>query len=174
MENKRTGWLWRLAFGLCPAVAFVIFLSIAASRTGMSAPGPQIVDYLLPGHALPQGASCDNGEPGFRYIWYCKAFQAGGKLVHFIYDRRKQVISSASLAGEGVTVGDLILAWGTPTGYTDHFRGVRVYWAEKVVWVSVPLSPASPVDTITYLDPTDLLQDQLAWHGFVTAGGPRF
>jgi hypothetical protein len=27
---------------------------------------------------------------------------------------------------EGVTVGDLILAWGTPTGYTDHFRGVRV------------------------------------------------
>jgi hypothetical protein len=174
MENKRTGWLWRLALGLCPTVAFVIFLSIAASRTGMSTLGPQIVAYLLPGHSLPPGASSDNGDPGFRHIWYCMAFQTGGRLVHFIYDRRKQVIRSASLAVEGVTVGDLILAWGIPTSFLPDFGWVRIYWAEKVVWVSAPLSPASPVNIIAYLDPSDLPQDRLAWRGFVTVGGPRF
>src|SRR5262249_50966990 len=121
----------RLVIALCPAIAAAIWLSVIVSRPGTVTPIPAIASYLLPGHALPKGALCDSGDTGFRHISYCMAFQEGVGPVRFTYDRRIEVIRSASLPVEGLTIGDLILAWGTPNGYRRDHGTIEIFWREK-------------------------------------------
>ncbi len=167
--GTRRNVLLRLVIGLCPTVALVIFLSIVASRAGAPSLRLEIDPYLLPGRPLPRSASCGSGDPGFRSILNCKVFQEGGGLVRLTYDRRTQVTRSASFAVDGVTIGDLILAWGTPNSYRHDYGTIRIYWDGKSAWLSAPLNPTSQVRSLLfYSDESDLPQDRPAWRGFVT------
>ena len=165
--------LLRLVIGMGLTLASVIVPGIAASRTGTPSPATGITYYLLPGHAMPAAASCDSGDLGFRYLLYCTALQQGGGLVSFAYSARTKVIRSASLAVDGVTIGDLIRTWGTPNSYRRESGTIQIYWGEKSALASAPLNPVSPVRCILYyLDPSDQPQHRFAWRGFVTVDSP--
>ncbi len=167
--STKRGLLARLVIGLYLTLALIIFLSLAAFRSGIPPPIMEIAYYLLPGHSLPTAASCDIGDSGFRYLSFCTAFQEGAGLVHFTYDRRTQVIRSASIAVDAFTIGDLIMARGNPTGYRRKYGTIQIYWGEKSALVSVPLNSASQVRLLLYyLDASDLPQDRVEWRGFLT------
>ncbi len=164
----------RLVIALCLTMILGVALTITLARSGMYKPGIEISSYLFPGNPLPASASCRIGEPGYRYLLYCKVYQDGGALISFTYDRRIQAIRTASLAVTGVTLGDLILAWGTPDRCKSDSRTIQIDWGKKTAWLSAPLDPTAPVNLILYyLDDSDLPPVWLPWQGFATVDTSR-
>jgi hypothetical protein len=68
---------------------------------------------------------------------------------------------------QDLTIGDLILAWGEPTGQTRYGYSADVYWGTRSAFVSSTpgFSPFSTVYFVTYRAE---LEQAGPWRGFVS------
>jgi hypothetical protein len=92
---------------------------------------------FLPGNPLPRSSWCERhyGDPTETTL-PCHARQPTGRVVYLTYDTREQQITRTFINTPGKTVGELVLAWGIPTGYRNDSFGVYVYWQGRFVYSS--------------------------------------
>lgn len=122
-----------------------------------------ISESLLPGNMLPATARCDR-RTSSENVMYCDIMD-NGRTIYFSYDAKRNVIIStvASLKGRK-KIGELILAWGTPTGYKKWGIAAKVYWGKRSAYVVTrDFSPDSVASFVTFtLEPAEVSP----WKGF--------
>jgi hypothetical protein len=119
---------------------------------------------LLPGSPRPMNATCNALHDGrFRCYVHHK-----GKEVYLAYDGASQMIIGAVISANEYTIGDLIISWGTPTGFTQDGRAIEVSWGTRSVYLhTCSFQPTSHVGYIEY----GLESKQLPpWRGFIRRG----
>ena len=138
----------RLSFILFPITALLTFAVLALSRAGHGAPIPSLDERLLPGASFDwRDAICQSYSGTGYYSYTCQTTQADGRRVSFSY--RSNVIESVSISlwNENVSIGSLMLAWGTPLGRC----GARFHWAGRDAYVyERDLTPDSPVSFVVW------------------------
>ncbi len=118
-------------------------------------------DDLRPGRPVPTWSHCAWSGPGARVkapdqVWMC----GEGPYHLYILDGS---IASVALSPPDVRLGDLIVAWGTPTGYKHANALQNIYWPGRFVYVAdAPLSPQSPVRLVVWTDTVPIGP----WRGF--------
>lgn len=142
-------------------ITALIFGDLVAARIGAA---PQIlelsVDYR-PGGPLPQRAICYSGSA----MQNICTLNDAGRDIHFNYDSHRQMIVRSVIPAREYTIGQLIIAWGPPTGMIVLPTRVVVYWGNRSARVySDSLRPASRVEFIVY-DMAES-QDISPWQGF--------
>ena len=76
----------------------------------------------------------------------------------------KKILQTLIPAPE-ITMGDLLLAWGTPTGFIQDDEGVYVYWNERKAYlVDCLFWPGSHIESITFYPKAITVPP---WQGFV-------
>src|SRR5688572_19542877 len=116
------------------AVSFLAPMAVAAHTTSQVAFYDPIEEYLQPGNPLPQINSCnwDNIASGNEDDTIsCHTSQSTGQAVWFSYNVRSQRIVHASIAAKNITVGELMLAWGEPSGQLRQGNGQYIYWPDR-------------------------------------------
>ncbi|MHB8625406.1 MAG: hypothetical protein ACYDEO_04310 [Aggregatilineales bacterium] len=154
---------------------------IVVARTG--AP-PTIIEpqpQFLPGQPLPIGLRC--GAVGYGscyasvYTQWCESLKANcftsasieqnGKTLFFTIDMASQTIALTKIAAHEYAIGDLLLAWGTPTGFSQSGRDIHVHWGTRMASsTTCSFLPESRVDFISYYPKPP---QAAPWHGFVRA-----
>jgi hypothetical protein len=149
---------------LCTAV--VISAVIAASRT-LPAPLPiELPTRYMPGSPLPRESHCDWRLYGGEAM-YCNIGWRSQGWFSFAYDpHRKTITRTAADVPDDLTVGDLVLSWGMPSGIEPAGWGTYISWDRRSAYVPPStFSPRSRVVFVSYqLEPTK----QPAWKGFVS------
>jgi hypothetical protein len=124
---------------------------------------PEIPENLLPGNLLPRPCMCSwpSGIP--HDVGYCAVYVHGRKI-YLGYETDRRRIVNVSYAGQGKPVGDLLLAWGMPTGIRRYSWSVEVYWGNRSAYVSnKPFGPKSKTLFIMYTSDRPKTEP---WHGF--------
>ncbi len=104
---------------------------------------------LLPGKPLPPDAHCEWYMASENNL-YCVVTEEG-LSAYISYDIRQQVIRTASLPIRDKVVGELILAWGEPSGFSGSGLSNQVNWGNRSVYViSTPFSPNTRAGYIFY------------------------
>lgn len=152
-----------LATGLCAALIVVVAGVIIASRSNATSQPIEPPATLLPGNRLPEEARCDY-HPFLDSRIYCSTTR-DGSTVYLSYDVARHEIMDTVIFTNHMTIGDLILAWGAPTGYTRSGAALQVYWGSRSAYIFVgTFSPNSRTSFITYsLEPRETLD----WRGFI-------
>jgi hypothetical protein len=160
---------WLYAIPVTLAVVFVAVLLTVRLAPGAAPALRTVPADLLPGSPLPVPGTCTHPEhPTFHEV-DCVASR--GHLVRFVYDTRERVITYTSYPLDGVTLGDLILAWGTPDSYLYHYSygTVGVFWGVKSALTSSSLRVTSPVVLVShYRNAASLPAGRCAWRGLVS------
>ncbi len=150
-------------------VGLVIWGAVLASiAAGDPNPVPVLIEppaHLLPGGPFPPDASCD-WEP-YAYATNYVFCQARAQEIWLSYDRDRKLITYTTIRVNGLTVGDLMNVWGTPTGFSGSSWSVQVYWGRRSIWAYGPtFTPLSKVHFVSYS-----LEERKAepWRGFVNA-----
>jgi hypothetical protein len=155
-----------LTFAAGSTILFAVaaFVITKAYRTPIPLLDVQPDQQYMPGNPVPPGSYRD-WQYAISYTQYCVARQIPGENVTFDVSRRKNLITHTSVTSGKLTVGDLMLAWGQPTGYARNGFVFEVYWGTRSAYVvAKALSPYSPVVFVAY----DLeLQYQLPWQGLI-------
>jgi hypothetical protein len=141
-----------MALGLC--VTTIVRISNTAARD-IDPP-----HHLLPGSPRPANATCDSLHDGhFRcYVIH------GGKEVYLGYDMASEVIVNTVASASEYTIGDLMIAWGTPLGFTQNGREIEVNWGKRSAYLhTCEFQPTSRVGYIGYGLEAKPLQP---WRGF--------
>ncbi len=141
-------------------IAGVITRSRSAFRRLTIDPPPR----MMPGNRLPPDASCS---------WYtvqgnvasCNMPVNDG-IVYMSYNPFQHAIIETIMKPVATTVGDVVLAWGTPTGCRKIGNGTQIYWPGRSVYTaSGQLTPIAPVESISFVPlSTDYYP---AWRGFI-------
>ena len=153
-------------------VTAVIFLGftmlvlgvVINARKGTTPHPPDLPQRFLPGNPLPSEIVCmalvDEHDP--RCL-----FRLSDDDVHFNFDAETHIIVRTIIPAQKYTVGDLMAAWGTPTGITRNETNVYIYWGiRSALLYTRSLQPDSRVDFILY----DRDQPQAAvWRGFTAS-----
>src|SRR5438045_3374121 len=97
-------------------IALAISTVIKVYRTDPTShyldPDPQ----LMPGHLLPAGSYCD-WQFAMGDSQYCTAQSGADEHVALDVDRKTGIITRTTVSNHGLTIGDLMLIWGEPSGY---------------------------------------------------------
>ncbi len=163
--SKRWPIYLRLPIALCTGLAVCVGVAVAVVRTENL---PQIVEppaSLLPGNLLPQSIPCTSS---FERRFECKASQ-DGEIIYFTTDSSSHLIVYTSISARNQTLGNMIAAWGAPTGFARFGYALFVYWNMRWVYVSsCKLEPASPIEYIGYGLAGSIAaeREQLPWRGF--------
>jgi hypothetical protein len=139
----------------------IILAIIKSSRTELrhidEPPG-----YLLPGHRLPDNAQC-TWAPHAGDTMLCRIF-LHDNLFYLTYNVTQKTIVRTAMSASNETIGDLILAWGTPTGMQRFPWAVQVYWGTRSVYISArPFRPDNRTAFVSYNLNT---VGALPWQGF--------
>ena len=130
-------------------LAVAVFAAVATRRTTVYPLDIGLPDRLLPGKPLPSSAHCDWYMVN-EHTLYC-AVTEDGVSVYLSFDIDRQMIRSASLPVHDKVVGELILAWGEPTGVSKSGLSNQVYWGNRsIVLISTPFSPDTRVGFVFY------------------------
>ena len=135
---------------------------ITTSRSATLPPPIDVPARYMPGSPLPDDGDCEwhMYEDQMRF---CRGHADG--WLFFTYDMRARVIDHVTTENPGeLTIGDLMLMWGIPSGIDQNRWGVYVYWGSRSAFVNGPrFGPQSRVAFITYR-----LQayPQSTWRGF--------
>ena len=125
-----------------------------------------VASEFLPGHTLPYDLSCESAYYSMdNSHLYCRAVQGiqEGNL-YITFDVREKIIVRTTLLDPNKTIGELILAWGVPTGVSNLVLGKYVYWPGRYVFVaSKVFSPGSPTGFLVYDNRANIEQ---LWTGF--------
>lgn len=145
----------------------VVLLATVGGVVELSAARPieptiDIPADLKPGNPRPQHALCE-GWPYYSYLMeYCHIGE-----VYFFLDSQKGRITQSMYYPETqkLTLGELILNWGTPSGFSKAGMLVQVYWSDRYVYLqSQTLSPTTLVSTVGWNNEVE----GKPWRGFVT------
>ncbi len=117
-----------------------------------------------PGGPLPQFASCDyhNFYGGIAYCRFGDFFSAS-----YDYTAHKIECIYHSQGFNGLTVGDLILAWGQPTGIEFSGYSTTLYWGNKLAYVSYN-HKFTPSSLVTFTAWCNDQRHGSPWRGFQT------
>jgi hypothetical protein len=152
------------------AVAAIVVLTIpivgvvTGTRVETVAPIPDLPQRYLPGKSLPGDAACPKARIE---VWYvnCEASHLGYK-VEFIIQGSTMSIISSSIWTPNYTIGDLILAWGIPTGMDQDRHYINVFWGTRyALLLTRSFRPDSHVKMIVY---TQKALRSSPWHGFAS------
>ena len=157
-----------IAFGGCLALCVVGTVSVA--RAGRHFSIFTLQERLLPGHPLPADTTCR--EPVTKNQ-SCTSYRVsvGGKEIYLAIDQSGQKIADTVYSAHEYTIGELILAWGLPSGFTQYGSAVQVYWDRRFAYlITCSFQPDSHVELISY----SLTSSQAPpWRGFKTSRESR-
>jgi hypothetical protein len=151
-------------------LATVLHGFILISGTGNIKARASSIEHLpeqfFPGNTLPSATDCMWPPYTPSDTKYCR-ITLGYTTVFATYDVKRKMITRVSYSGQGETIGDLIMAWGTPTGMKRLPWAMEVHWKDRVVYASIqPFSPKSRAILIAYtLD----YEAAPAWRGFLNS-----
>jgi hypothetical protein len=122
---------------------------------------------MLPGNPLPAQAIC-SWPPYASESMSCH-LSSDGQSFYFTYSAQQGIIIRTAMAVEDQTIGELITAWGPPSGVQIYPWTVLVSWDSRSVFVaSRPFSPGNRVSFVRYtLEP----ESTGPWQGFVSGSG---
>lgn len=128
----------------------------------------QIADLpksYLPGNLLPKETICsatrwDSAPLCFAHLW--------DNYVYFDFDASTRMVIRTIMSGQKYRLGELLAAWGTPSGINWKNYGTYVYWRTRSALLHTgSIQPESRVGFIIY----DLKQQQASpWRGFRQRG----
>jgi hypothetical protein len=145
-------------------LALLILTVMALARAG-SVPSIQpLLQQLLPGGPVPTIPNC---FPRQFHHADCHIAVDGKDVALFVNTETGSITRIVATGGQ-YRLGNLILAWGTPTGITHFGYGcnIFVFWGMRAAQVfTCTLDPSSPVAYIPYA----LTEQPLSsWRGFTT------
>src|SRR5260221_5397666 len=111
-------------------LALLILTVIVLARAG-TVPSIQPLQQLLLGGLLPATASC---SPRLYHYVYCRA-EVDDKDIALFFITLTGTIKANVDSGSQFRLGDLLLAWGTPTGITRYGYGCSIveFWGMRAV-----------------------------------------
>jgi hypothetical protein len=139
----------------------VLILGVGAIASAQALPQlPELPPAYLPGNPLPKDVSCSIAAN--QYIISC-SIRSGDDEIFFNSDSAK-TISHTLIPAQKYTIGQVIAAWGTPTGITHRETQVYVHWgARSALLYTKAFQPDSIVEFIVYdLEPPP----SSPWRGF--------
>ena len=145
------------------SLMLTIFSVLNVARTGtiskiLGPPRPYLPGNSLP--LLPKDAECNHFEND---IIFCIVHELG-QGVYIGYEASTRMIIHTGLKTNESKIGELIVAWGLPTGFNQYDDSIFVYWGTRsAVLYTDSFRPESLVQFIRYdLEP----QQASAWRGF--------
>jgi hypothetical protein len=136
------------------------------AQTGAIQPIKAPPQEYLPGSPFPKDSeniSCDTYSVDQLMGISCLA-HLPGQDVYFYYDAASKCIVRTTIPAKEYTIGALILAWGTPTGFDRYGDGIVVSWGTRSAnFDAQSFQPMNHVGFITY-DLTPFKRS--AWKGF--------
>jgi hypothetical protein len=116
----------------------------------------------LPGNPLPEFAGKDACDKFVPTNMICGELE--GRKLYWYYELATRRIVRTGISASEYTVGDLILAWGTPSGFDQFGTSIYVSWGTRsALLVTRSLQPNSQIQFIEYdLDPPK----RSVWRGF--------
>ncbi len=173
----------RILFIVVGGAVVVIVCGVTVAHIGAA---PTVIEpppQYVPGHTPPIGIHCggdesagescyppvdshcyESGDAG----WGCftsATIQYNDQKIALLIDVAARTIALTSISAPGYSIGDLILAWGTPTGFNQSGRDIDVYWGARSTHLATCLfRPESRVDMITFYRNSAFAAP---WHGFV-------
>jgi hypothetical protein len=143
-------------------------LAHCQNDTAEDAPLDPILDLpanLMPGNVMPRSCECSGPFTMSYEVGHCVVF-LNGRKVYLGYEADRSIIARVSHSADNAPVGELVLAWGMPTGIKRTSSAIEVYWGKRSAYVTGgPFSPQSEVLFINYS-----LKDKVVppWHGFTS------
>lgn len=163
----------------CLILCTLVVVVVASTGTAPTIiePSPQI----LPGSVAPAGLHCGESTDEICYppvdahcyesgdmdlnCFASASIQQNDKVISFTINIASRTITLTSIPAREYTMGDLILAWGTPTGFSQYRQAIDVYWgARSASLTTCSFRPESHVELITYYAKPAFTS---AWRGFV-------
>lgn len=165
---------------LAACLILCISLVTTVARTGQAPAVVEPPQRYLPGTVLPVGAYCKVSAEGYCYppmdahcnvpgdgrCFTYRSYngEAIGKKVYLTVEIATGAIIQALIPATEYTVGDLMLAWGTPIGFSRSGRAITVYWNKRSAYLTTcSFRPESHVTWITYFSES---VEASPWHGF--------
>lgn len=139
-------------------VSSVLMLSVGSAWIKPPPALPiEIPETLMPGNPIPEGTECKSyfaGEVTCQ-MGQIRLFAQYGAITY----------TRLYLRNEEVTIGDLILSWGTPTGLSRYGDTVAVYWRNRYVYaIGSPFTPHNRV--IVMIWDNRRVRTGRPWEGF--------
>jgi len=147
---------------IAPICLVVGMMGVLAAARSTSAPVIRALpNYLLPGSPAPADVTCypmHYGQCQYSVLY-------GDDLVYLAFNGFRTKIVSAVIPAHGQTIGDMILAWGMPTGFSQNGFNVEVSWGSRTaVLITCSFQPTSLVGYFRYdMEPVQVPP----WRGFV-------
>ena len=173
----------RLMFILVGGAAAIIVCAVTVAHNGAA---PTVIEpppQYVPGHTPPDDVRCGGDEsdgescyPPLDSHCYESGNLGGGcvssaviqyndQKIALLIDVAARTIELTSISAPGYSMGDLIQAWGTPTGFSQFGPAIDVYWGAQSAHLATCLfRPESQVDIITFYRTPAFAAP---WHGFV-------
>jgi hypothetical protein len=138
---------------------------VVVARTGISPMMIEPAQHLLPGNVPPSDVHCGESadatcyppvdahcyEPGDANCFTSASIRQNGKVIRLTIDMASRLIAYTLIPVSEYTIGDLILTWGTPSGFTQNGRYIFVYWDARSAYLTTcSFRPESRVEFITY------------------------
>jgi hypothetical protein len=121
---------------------------VIRGRMGAAPHVPDLPQRFLPGNPLPGEAACTRYSN--ELILRCVVHLADYDVV-FSLDAGMSFIHSTLIPAQKYTAGDLVAAWGAPTGITWDETNIYLYWETRSALLDTgSLQPDSRVDYILY------------------------
>jgi hypothetical protein len=134
---------------LAYTVSFVVMwiaASAVASHAQASAPEkpilPLLQSRLMPGQAVPSGCQVHQIDSEHQYCYV--------NGITLALSRGEIIRTYLSAYSSGLTVGDLMLNWGKPSGASYHWYTVWLYWPDRYAYVLGLFTPNSRVGMVVY------------------------
>ena len=164
VEWPRIPLLFKMVIGILFCLILLTLGSLMVSRAGAIPQIPDPPELYIPGRAVPQlpeDAVCR--EPQF-YFHTC-VFNLLGQRTYLTFDPKTKMIVQIAIQVREYKIGNLITAWGNPTGIKRYFNRVQVSWGRRsAVLYTYSFRPESLIEFIQY----DLEEHQAPpWQGFV-------
>jgi hypothetical protein len=162
VQRKRRATLFNGATLLMLCLTMLILAVVMVGRTSAIPPVLDLPQPYLPGNPLPRNVSCR--VPGGEHI-ECFA-ELSVHVIYFTFDEETRMIKRTVVPAWEYTLGQLIAAWGTPTGINRGDYTTYVVWnTRSALLYRSSIQPENRVNFIWY----DLEPAQAApWRGFTT------
>jgi len=152
------------ALALYGCLTLTMFGVLHFAQLGTQSKIYELPQAYLPGNPLPATvavADCsDTANKKFSTL-----AEVDGRSVYLTYVFEERKIIRASVRAEDYNIGELITAWGRPTGIEKHGTTVLVSWGLRSVTLYTSFfNPSHPVAFIAY---DNNMLNGAAWRGFM-------
>jgi hypothetical protein len=160
---KQIPLLFKIASLLLVSFVPLTVSALVVSRMGTSAQIYTPRESYLPGNQLPKLSEQDSCTSSPPYSTSCLV-RLQNHEIYWDYEFASHKIIRTTVSAEENTIGDLILAWGTPIGFDQYDTSIIVSWGiRSALLVTNSFQPNSRVRFIQY--DTEPLK-RSPWRGF--------